>query len=117
MQWNAVVNAQLNDRPRHITAAREGARIGWPVALQCHGCACVFNLGQIVHIGVCVCLRLRGPRLFSGQRIARRHGIALSLRELRAVALVFEDFGLAPLVQLKCAIPSSRTIISSGAAP
>ena len=49
-------------------------------------------------------MRLRGPRLFAGERIARRHGIEFSLRQPRAVALVFQNFGLAPLVKLKRAI-------------
>jgi hypothetical protein len=90
------------------------------------------NLGQVVHVRVRVGLRLRGPRLLPGQRVARRHGVLLCPGQLRAVALVFQNFGLAPLVQVICAIRQPvvtdargvsivahaiRAIISSGATP
>jgi len=103
-----------------------------PVALQRHGDSIAFNLGQVVHVGVRVRLRLRGPRFFAGERIARRHGVLLRPGQLRAVALVFQNFGLAPLVQVIRAIRhpavtdargvsivarAIRAIISSGATP
>jgi hypothetical protein len=69
-------------------------------ALQRHGDSPrILNLGQVVHVRVRVGLRLRGPRLLPGQRIARRQGVLLCPGQLRAVALIFQNFGLAPLVQ------------------
>lgn len=101
IQRHAFIHAQRNDRAGNIAVAGQGAtNRGLISALQRHGDSPrILNLGQVVHVRVRVGLRLRGPRLLPGQRIARRQGVLLCPGQLRAVALVFQNFGLAPLVQ------------------
>ena len=98
IQWHTCVNAQLNDRSWNIAVARQRAMNRGLVALQRHRDSRIFNFRQIVHVWIRVGLRLRGPRFLPRERIARQHGVLLCLRELRAVAFVFQNFGLAPLV-------------------
>ncbi len=99
VQWHALINAQRNDWPRDIAAARQGTTHRRLVAFQRDSYACSLSFRQIIHIGVRVGLRLRGPRLLAREGIARKHGILLGRRELRAVVSILQNLHLAPLIQ------------------